>query len=421
MSRGLALFLIAVGALLSTIGLIVMIVALRQLPARGVELLIAGLILEGVGVVLLIAAIALYRRSRPFGAGAQAADGASSVYVPNKPETHELDGAAYTVLYTPPVPGKHPRPSVLRVSTPVDARGEFHMAPQTWFDKTCLRFGLAVEVETGDALFDESCYIRSDTPEFAAAYLTDPVKRVAILDLRRLGFPEVTLTDGVLTANWTGFNPGAHDKPELCLDTAARLVLLARNLPAHRSEFEHRVGAHRKQWQVVFWLFLIAFASTIFSLIAFPVISGLELVVRALVVLVLGLPGFAYLSAMLLRGTSTSHHAWGALMIGALFLFPVGSVGATALTNGLADDSAPVVHNALVVEKYTSKSKNTTKYHVRVASWRNAGDTESFQISSTEYDAVTPHQSHLVVTTHPGAFGIEWLKSKRINARPGKK
>ena len=335
--------------------------------------------------------------------------------------TLELDGSPYTVLYTPPVPGKHPRPSVLRISTPAPAQGEFHMAPQTWFDRVCKRFGLATEIETDDEVFNAECYVRSDTPDFAAAYLADPIKRVAILDLRRLGFPEVLLTGGTLSASWTGFNPKAHEKPDLSADTAARLLILARNLPEHRPEFDHRTGGHRKKWQAVLWLFLVGFALTMLSLIPFTPIHALDLIVRALVVLVLGLPAFAYLAAIFLRGTSTSHYAWGGLMGGAVFLFPLGSVGSTALVNGLADDSAQVVHNAPITEKYTTRSKNRTNYHVRVASWRNPGETESFQISGSEYNAVVPNQSQMVITTRAGAFGIEWLVSKSVNVRPGKK
>jgi hypothetical protein len=416
MSRGLALFLIAIGLLLCGLGLVVLIQANKPAAGRGNDLLLAGLILEGAGVVLLILGGVCYRRAGPLmrRSSESSADTPAFLYVPNKPIAQELDGATYTVLYTPPVKGKHARPPVLRVSTPADAPGEFHMAPETWFDRACKRFGLAVEVETGDAAFDEECYVRSDTPEFAAAYLADPLKRVAIRDLRRIGFSEVILKNHDLAATWTGFTPRSHDQPDLCVDAAARLLILARNLPEHRPEFENRVGARRRQWQFFLWALLALFALTLLSLLACPVLSGSELLVRALIILVPGLPMFGYLAAALLRGTSTSHHAWAALMIGAVLLFPVGSVGTIALLNGLLDQSAATPHDALVVERYTTKSKNSVNYHVRVASWRDAGQTESFQVSSAEFNMVVPHQSHFVVTTHPGLLGVEWVESKRL-------
>ena len=107
-------------------------------------------------------------------------------------------------------------------------------------------------------------------------------------------------------------------------------------------------------------------------------------------------------------------------MSGAVFLFPLGSVGSTARERSRGR-LRQVVHNAPITEKYTTRSKNRTNYHVRVASWRNPGETESFQISGSEYNAVVPNQSQMVITTRAGAFGIEWLVSKRVNVRPGKK
>jgi hypothetical protein len=135
----------------------------------------------------------------------------------------------------------------------------------------------------------------------------------------------------------------------------------------------------------------------------------------------LALPAFAYLSAVFLRGTSTSHNAWGALMLGAIFLLPVGSVGSTAILNGATDDSASTVHNAVITKKYTTRNKNRTNYHVRVASWRDPGDTISYRVSQGEYNAVTEDQSRMVVETRAGAFGIEWQVSRHIVHRQGKK
>ena len=423
MSRPLAVFLIVVGILLNAVGILVIVLAAQQMPrGGGMGPLFAGLGVEVAGIGLLIAGMVGLRRARLAGMIPPGGSLEPALFIPNKEVTLELDGSPYTVLYTPPVPGKHPRPSVLRISTPVtEAQGEFHMAPQTWFDRVCKRFGIAVEIETGDEVFDAECYVRSDTPEFAAAYLGDSIKRVAILDLRRMGFPEVLLSGGTLTASWTGFNPKAHDKPELGADTAARLLILARNLPVHRPEFEHRTGGNRKKWQAALWLGLIGFALTMLSLIAYPPVETLDLLSRALVVFVLALPAFAYVSAVLVRGTSTSHNAWGGLMAGAIFLLPVGSVGSTALLNGASDESPPVVHNAVITEKYTTRNKNRTNYHVRVASWRDPGETLSYGVSQAEFNAVTPHQSQMFVTTRAGAIGIEWLASRHIVERPGKK
>jgi hypothetical protein len=345
-------------------------------------------------------------------------DDPTGSYPADVPVTYHLDDTPYTVKYTPPVKGKNTRPSVLTISTPMDCPYEFHMVVETWFDRFCKRLGIAVEVETGDPQFDEHCFIRSDTPAFAASYLQDPMKRIAILDLRRWGFNDLTLEKGQLTAKWIGFNPAVDHRPELRDEVAARLLVLSRNLPMPQPEFDVRVGAHRIRWQAVLWLALVGFALSAFSLTAYTPIHFGELLLRALLLGVIVWPVFAYLSAWLLSGTSRSHLAWGSLMIGSLFFFPPGCLGTAALVNGLFDNSPATERHAQIVEKYTTRSKKSTNYHVRVESWRTPGDTESFQISSFEYGQVTPNHSRLIVVTHDGYLGVEWFESKQVVPNP---
>lgn len=420
MGRVVALFLIAFGSVLAIVGLGGGIVALTELKAGNVTIAVVFLAVLVVGVVLIVVGVSLYRQSQPLGPAWTGGTSNSGPYAPGIPHTEELDGSPYTSVYTPPVKGKHARPSSLVVSTHAKTPCEVQVTSEGWFDRLCKRMGLAVEVQAGDEAFDAACYVRSDTVEFAEAYLADPLKRAAILDLRRMGFSVIHLKDHAVAATWTGFDPLAHDHPELTADVAARLLLLARNLPEHQPEFDNRAGARRKNSQTVLWVVLALFAATIFSVFAYPPIRALDLIGRAAVVCLLGGVVFAYLAAMLLRGTSTSHYAWGGLMFGVLFLFPLGSAGSVALLNGVLDDSPAVTHNAVIVEKYTSRSKSKTHYHVRVASWRTPGATESFQIDSQSYGAIVPNTSHLAVTTRAGGLGMQWLVGKRVDARPAR-
>jgi hypothetical protein len=152
----------------------VLALTLRGLPGGGIGLLLGSLAVLGVGLVFLVVARLLYRKINSLESRGRSTH-TSTAYPPNTPVTRELDATPYTILYTPPVQGKNARPSKLCISTPVEARGEFHMAPETWFDRVCKNVGLATEIQTGDETFDRECYVRSDTPEFASAYLGDPV------------------------------------------------------------------------------------------------------------------------------------------------------------------------------------------------------------------------------------------------------
>lgn len=410
-----------VAVLLCTVGGIGTAIGIIELNRDGGALLAIFITIDIIGVGLLITSALLLRSAKtrpPQLEEAQPTTDFTKDYPDNIPVAYELDNTPYTVHYTPPVQGKNARPSVLTISTPMDGPYEFHMVVETWFDKLCKRLGIAVEVETGDAEFDEQCFIRSDTPAFVEAYLKDSLKRIAILDLRRLGFHELILEKGQLTAKWTGFNPAVDHRPELREEVAARLLVLSRNLPAPQPEFDIRVDSHRVFWQTVLWLLLLGYALTVFALIPYtPTCMG-ELLLWALPVGLVGWPLLAYISAWLLSGTSRSHLAWSSLMIGSIFLFPPGCLGLVALVNGWLDRSPATERHARIVEKFTRRSKNSTNYHVRVESWRKPGETESFQISSSDYPNVTPHHSELIVVTHDGHLGVEWFESKQVVPNP---
>jgi len=341
---------------------------------------------------------------------------AESPFVPNTPLTRTLGDVQYTCLYTPEMKkGKQKIPSSLRISITVPTEGEFHLLPECFWDRVGKFLGIAQEIATGDAEFDQRCYIRSDTPAFAAAYLSDPIKRIAFLDLQRLGFPEVQLEKGELAAIWTHFDPAKDGTAELVEEAAARLIILGSNLPPSDPELLHNVRSRRIVGQWVLWPFLILFAGITFLVgMFFPPIDEWEWLQASLPLMGVALPLFAVLSAYLIRGTSTSHHAWLILMVGAVFLLPLGSCGTIATVNGLSDDTPPQTHQALIVQKYTTRSKNRTHYKVECLSWRHPGAREIFEVSASEYSQIVENRSHLQVVTRAGSLGLEWVVSKRV-------
>jgi Cu/Ag efflux protein CusF len=413
MARLSGLVLLALGALLATLGTVLLITAALAAGGFAGALFAGGAVLFLIGVGLLISAVAVLGRTKPLGGPVPGA-AASGTFAADTTETAEIDGSSYTVAYQTPIRGKHGRPSSLVVSTSVESDGEFRITGETGFDRICKSVGLAAELHLDDPDFDDTCFVRTDAVAFTEAYFRDPLKRVAVVDLRRLGFPEVCLANGRIEARWVGFDPAKDDRPDLTADAAARLILLSRNLPAPQPEFAARSGAWRKRWQFVLWGLLVAFALTLFSLLAYTPLSFWSLLGRAAVPLLLGWPAFGFVAATLLRGTSRSHVAWGALMFGSILLFPPGALGTVGLVNGLTDGSPEAVHDARVVRKYTTKSKNTTNHHVECQSWREPGETMSFRVGSAEYNRVVEGRSHLRVTTRAGGLGVEWLVSKQL-------
>jgi hypothetical protein len=200
MPRGCGIALLPFAVLFIVIGVIGTVAAASNLPRDGPGLLIAFIVLDVIGVLCLFVGVAILRSSPP---------PKPPVSEMGRQETHDLDGTPVLSLFTPATKGKNARPSALELSVAVDSPYEFEMVVETWFDRRFMTLGLAVEVQTGDEQFDRECYVRSDTPAFAAAYLADPIKRIAILDLRRFQFLSVKLANGRLSAKWIGHDSGA--------------------------------------------------------------------------------------------------------------------------------------------------------------------------------------------------------------------
>jgi hypothetical protein len=418
--RFLGLFLIAVAVVTGLIGVAFLVAAFavnKDQNQQAEPCLLFGAIVIILGaVVALVIGIVVMRRGKPWDGKGSTVPAGTPVgnYKASVPIERTLDGVSYSVLYTPPVKGKHARPSVLRISTAVDVDGEFEIVPESGFDRFAKKWGLAREIQTFDESFDHHCFVRSDTVEFAEAYLGNGDNRGIIANLHEMGFKSVMMKDREIKAEWAGFDPIKNDTPDLNEEVGARLILLARKLPADLPEPDLTAAKRRRFWQVWLWGFLIAFAVTILSLIAFPPIRASDLFLRAAPVGLLSYPLFALLAAILLKGTSRSHYAWRTLAIVAVALIPVGSLGTIAGLNGMLDNSPAVEHEARIIRKYTTRNKNKTNYHVECTSWRNPAETESFQISSGEYSKVVEGQSNLLVTTHNGWLGMEWVKGKHV-------
>lgn len=408
MPRGCGIALLPFALVFLLVGIGGTVAAAANAPRGGFGLLIAFIVLDVIGVLCLFVGVAILRSSPP---------PKPPVSEMGRQETHDLDGTPVLSLFTPATKGKNARPSALELSVAVDSPYEFEMVVETWFDRRFKTLGLAVEVQTGDEQFDRECYVRSDTPAFAAAYLADPIKRIAILDLRRFQFLSVKLADGRLSAKWIGHDPERDGRPDLIPDVSARLLVLSRNLPAPQPEFDANTAGARRTTATVLWLALVAFALTIVAAGMFPPIFTGDLVLRTLLGC-LTAPIAAFAAALLLRGTSRSHYTWAALVLGGLFLYPVGCAGTAALLNAQLDGAADEVRTLVIVEKYTTRSKNSTAYHVRIQSWRAPGETISFRTDSGTYQAVVPNRSRLEVVTRPGALAMEWERSRRVLVAP---
>lgn len=421
--RALGYLCLALGILLiiaGGIGATVIFTAVRGNVLWGVFCVATAL--AGAGV--LIVAWVLLRRTATVDPGY--VDGEFHRFHGDKPQSAELLGRGYRVFYQTPVKGKNGRPSLLRVSVPTESPESFSITRQSWFDRWAKNVGLAVEIDAGDADFDDACYIRTDSTDFTQAFVEDAGKRRAILELRALGFSEIALRDGEFQANWTGFDPLKNDGQDLLVEAAAHVLILAENLPEgtpHAPREDSPFGDQRSRSTsraayIGLWALLLTLAPAFFLVFWFKPVFTSELILTALPIVIPAYLLFAVLAFALLRGVSISHDRWAKQMWAGLAVFALGGVGAVAAINGLLDTAAPTLHRVTVVNTTTTRSRNSTTYYAVCESWRPGGGQLEFSISRPEHDSVQRGRSKMEVNVCPGKLGVEWIVGRRLVLQP---
>ncbi len=266
----------------------------------------------------------------------------------------------------------------------------------------------------GDREFDDAVYIRGPSFTYAELYLDDGDKRQAILDLLALGFTQVRLSGTQISATWTKFKPLVNDSPGLPECAAEELRVLANQVPAKDPGRVLQRTDRSATWIKMLWFFAICWAATLTFVFVYVPIRSLDLVGPSLTMFAQVFSIFVLVTALLLRGTSTSHDrsapviGWGSLLLA------LGSVGAVSAVNALADDGLPVHRKVIVLAKSSHTAKGITWYVATAPDWGRPAETVDFKISSDEYNRIVKNRTHLLLTTMPGRLGIEWLESSRV-------
>lgn len=410
MARFAGLFIVAVGVVLGIVGVGITVAAVNR-PGAGAELIAVGVGVGLAGLLALVVGVYVPRATRDrawtgtLKAGAQVGG-----YVAGVPQPREVDGFAYDVLFTPAVKrGKHSTPSSLKVRVPAESPATVRFSRRTWFDNFGHSVGLARPVPTDDAEFDAKVATRASHDAYADAVVLHEPARRAVVDLLA-GFPKVGLTGTHAEAEWQGFDPLKHDRPDLSAGAARGLVALAAARP-DPAEFDL---SPRARPHLPLWAGLVGSALLVVAAPVYPPVRESGLFALAAVVFAGVYPLFALVAAVFVRGTTVGHDRWLHLALGAFPLLALACVGGVAGANGALDPGPETVRECPVVDRTTSRSKNRTTYRVVVDDWARPGGTLSYTVSHGEYDAVRPGRSRVLVQTRPGGLGIEWLVGRRF-------
>lgn len=313
--------------------------------------------------------------------------------------------------------GGHNAPPYFKVSVECPSTGDFKITRETGFDRFFKRLGICVELETNDREFDDAFFITTDTVGFTREYFRKSDKRRLVTEVFARGFNEVMHDGKKIVATWKSFPRGMKMEIKTVEEISAALGQLAGDIPnIYEQESAENIGWKQRRFfafAVPIFLLVTGIACLIIGLTIFHPLDEGKVILDSFKYSTPLLIVFLWFAVQLLRGRSSSHKELMGVFALSLFGFIAAGMGGEMTLNGWLDKSKPVVHEVKVIDKYSTRSKNSHTYHVVVESWRKDQYSEKLTVWQSFYDTLAPGQSRMSITTKPGKFGFEWLVKYR--------
>ena len=328
----------------------------------------------------------------------------------------ELDGRRYWFQHSAK---RKKSPSRLRVWLECPSRGSFTLRPENLFDRLAKRFGIAVELQTGDADFDAATYVATDEVAFTRRFLARPEKRETARNLIRDGFDEIRHDGKTMEASCSPSKLDGRSDRTILAGAVRRLLPLCESMP--EDTYEGLIGG-APAWRVkrngVIGVSVASAVAGVVLLIwgnhAFTPLDDGPIFGAALRVSLPALALFLVLAVALLKGRSRSHTDLLTVLLTSTFGAILTGHGGTVVANGLLDRGEATAHEAVVLDRRESKSERSRSYYVIVESWRDGREVEEMKVSSRLYGGAGQRGARLLVTTRPGWLGHEWLAQLRL-------
>jgi hypothetical protein len=305
---------------------------------------------------------------------------------------------------------------ILKFETLIKSAAELIVRTESGFDKFSKQGNLSHEHQTGYHDFDEKFYLTCEDRQTINQMFGSAEMRSMFFTLYDLGVSEIEIAENKMKITVKPYKLPSGLEDDAFLKVVPYLSALAKKVNSLTVAKETRstiFGFSEAQffrgWS---WtLFGLGGANLPISLFLYPVFNNLALFQKSLSysipLLMLNLL-WVYLRA---AGRSYAHRslAW-VLIIGGMGWLGLGFGGAT-LANGALDESESTQYTVVVIDKYSTKNKNRTNYHVSYELPFLPGDYYSLSILRSEYDKIVINRSKINIDVRDGYLGFEWRES----------
>lgn len=286
---------------------------------------------------------------------------------------------------------------------------------ETEFEGFGKRFGLSLEVQTGDARFDGLVYVDSRAPrDDVAAVLADERVRRGALGLFGAGCTSVTFAEGPhpVAALWF-----SHVQTTMSPDTlqacSRHLLDIADGLPPFQQVAAER--GFRIYWLEIAY-FSLGLAAMIFgtdSIARWPLL-GWGMIPLAAGLAALSMVALLALGVVVLRGHSDSLLRLCVAAVGASMLGPGLAVAGLTFANGWRD-ATEVERPTTIISSHRAVLKKNSTYHLSVAPLHPGAPPRDLTVSREQFErAQSPQHRRVIVRTGAGRLGFEWLRSVEV-------
>jgi len=311
------------------------------------------------------------------------------------------------------------------------------------------------KLPTGDPEFDRKfdvCGSMTKCP-FVETYFSREERKNAIEEIFKAGAAEIQIRDQAIFASWFPFSLKKDINPKSIKAVLAPLVVLTEDIPQVPDEVLELSPETKKKLGIgclPIILLFIGFISYFWGTWTYQPLSPGDLYQAALryIYIALGLYSFIYIMIVfkpfspgetgsdgILIKTGYSHlrsvpsepktQSSQSILLGKTFFalrivfaailiyvsFTYAGRNLAVLLNGMLDKGEQTEHT--IEDLYKFQNKKNLSY-IRFPSWRNPGTKEELHISSSEYKAIVPGKTKMIISTKPGTFGFEWIVSKKI-------
>jgi|GEM_PF-2101149 len=329
---------------------------------------------------------------------------------PGSPRTTRTD-KAFLWEYEISSGRRHRRPVASRLGISASIPFAFAVEQERWTHRLSKWFGFCEEFQTEDNDFDQHVFIISDDKLFQQKLQNNIELHQLIVRAFAQGARKIYSSSGYLIIQLKEIQPEPH--PDMAESLTALLYDIKRHLGssvAPPQEHETRLPTKLIIGKALpVFLLMAAMVTLIINLVmGFTIIDWEPMWPLLRDTSIAAILGILIAIYGLFHNSSYGHEVLMRFLAIGSWSTVLASLTVLWFVNCQYDASEPQVYNQPALEKYTTRSKRVTHYHIRIANWHRPEKTIAVDVPYNLYASIRIGDQ-IRIFARPGYLGMEWI------------